>query len=98
MARLRIGTCSWKFPSWSGLVYSAPKGINYLAEYARHVAGSAEEYLKSLDESALDRVPDPGKPKRTIEVILRSFVIAHGWWHIGEIKYLKGLQGMPFAY
>ncbi len=35
MADLRIGTCSWKFPSWHGLVYSAPKGINYLAEYAR---------------------------------------------------------------
>jgi uncharacterized protein YecE (DUF72 family) len=36
MAQLRIGTCSWKFPSWQGLVYSAPKGINYLEEYARH--------------------------------------------------------------
>ena len=36
MAQLRIGTCSWKFPSWHGLVYSAPKGINYLEEYARH--------------------------------------------------------------
>jgi uncharacterized protein YecE (DUF72 family) len=36
MAQLRIGTCSWKFPSWHGLVYSAPRGINYLEEYARH--------------------------------------------------------------
>ena len=35
MTKLRIGTCSWKFPSWHGLVYSAPKGINYLEEYAR---------------------------------------------------------------
>jgi uncharacterized protein YecE (DUF72 family) len=35
MAELRIGTCSWKFPSWAGLVYSAPKGIDYLAEYAQ---------------------------------------------------------------
>jgi uncharacterized protein YecE (DUF72 family) len=34
MARLRIGTCSWKFPSWHGLVYPAPKGINYLEAYA----------------------------------------------------------------
>jgi uncharacterized protein YecE (DUF72 family) len=34
MAKLRIGTCSWRFPSWHGLVYSAPKGINYLQEYA----------------------------------------------------------------
>ena len=34
MASLRIGTCSWKYPSWEGLVYSAPKDINYLEEYA----------------------------------------------------------------
>ena len=33
---LRIGTCSWKYPSWAGLVYSKPAGINYLAEYARN--------------------------------------------------------------
>jgi uncharacterized protein YecE (DUF72 family) len=36
MADLRIGTCSWKFPSWHGLVYPAPKGINYLEAYAQH--------------------------------------------------------------
>jgi uncharacterized protein YecE (DUF72 family) len=36
MALIRIGTCSWKFPSWYRLVYSAPKDINYLKEYARH--------------------------------------------------------------
>jgi uncharacterized protein YecE (DUF72 family) len=32
---LRIGTCSWKYPSWKGLVYSKASGIDYLAEYAR---------------------------------------------------------------
>ena len=26
MGDLRIGTCSWKFPSWVGLVYSTPEG------------------------------------------------------------------------
>ena len=26
MAELRIGTCSWKYPSWEGLVYSSTKG------------------------------------------------------------------------
>ncbi|MEE4242996.1 MAG: DUF72 domain-containing protein, partial [Desulfopila sp.] len=33
---LRIGTCSWKYESWQGLVYSQRKGINYLQEYSRH--------------------------------------------------------------
>lgn len=32
---VQFGTCSWKFPSWEGLVYSAADGINYLEEYAR---------------------------------------------------------------
>ena len=36
MAVIRIGTCSWKFPSWYKLVYSAPNDINYLEEYASH--------------------------------------------------------------
>jgi uncharacterized protein YecE (DUF72 family) len=35
MAEFRIGTTSWKFPSWDGLVYSAPRGIDYLAEYSK---------------------------------------------------------------
>jgi uncharacterized protein YecE (DUF72 family) len=35
VARLRIGSCSWKYPSWKDLVYSAAKGINDLEEYAR---------------------------------------------------------------
>jgi uncharacterized protein YecE (DUF72 family) len=30
-----IGTCSWKYPSWRGLVYS-DSGQNYLQEYAQH--------------------------------------------------------------
>ncbi|MGO8693453.1 MAG: DUF72 domain-containing protein [Rectinemataceae bacterium] len=35
MKQLRIGTCSWKYPSWAGLVYSSPEPVNYLGEYAR---------------------------------------------------------------
>jgi uncharacterized protein YecE (DUF72 family) len=35
MAELRIGTCSWRYPSWHRLVYPAPKGINYLEAYAQ---------------------------------------------------------------
>jgi uncharacterized protein YecE (DUF72 family) len=34
--KLRIGTCSWKYPSWQGLVYSEKKPPNYLREYSHH--------------------------------------------------------------
>jgi uncharacterized protein YecE (DUF72 family) len=33
---LKIGTCSWKYESWQGLVYSQDKKTNYLKEYSRH--------------------------------------------------------------
>ncbi|NQT62736.1 MAG: DUF72 domain-containing protein [Candidatus Marinimicrobia bacterium] len=32
---LHIGTCSWKYPSWEGLVYDSNKPENFLQEYAR---------------------------------------------------------------
>ena len=32
---VRLGTCSWKFPSWNGLVYEADSSSRYLAQYAR---------------------------------------------------------------
>lgn len=35
MSALHIGTCSWKYDSWIGLVYSPEVGRDYLREYAR---------------------------------------------------------------
>ncbi|MDX9898125.1 MAG: DUF72 domain-containing protein [Spirochaetia bacterium] len=35
MRNLRIGTCSWKYPSWENLIYSSREPTNYLAEYAQ---------------------------------------------------------------
>ena len=33
--QIKIGTCSWKYDSWKGLVYSENVGKDYLSEYAR---------------------------------------------------------------
>ncbi len=35
-ALVNIGTCSWKYDSWRGLIYPGKKPINYLQEYSRH--------------------------------------------------------------
>jgi uncharacterized protein YecE (DUF72 family) len=60
MATLKIGTCSWKYPSWSGLVYSAPKNINYLEEYARNYdTVEVDQWFWSLFPGAPVRLPDP---------------------------------------
>jgi hypothetical protein len=68
-----------------------------LMAYADGVSRNTQEYLKTLDDAKLDFAPDPSRPRRTIGAVLRSFLLAHGWWHLGEIKYIKGLQGMPGA-
>ncbi len=33
---IKIGTCSWKYDSWKGLVYSDNVGKDYLSEYSQH--------------------------------------------------------------
>jgi uncharacterized protein YecE (DUF72 family) len=33
---IRFGTCSWKYPSWKGIIYSDKSNINYLNEYSNH--------------------------------------------------------------
>ncbi len=33
---IRIGTCSWKYDSWEGLVYSGGQRSTYLEQYSRH--------------------------------------------------------------
>jgi len=65
--------------------------------YAERVISDTEDYLKTLDDTGLVHAPNPERPRRTVAAMLRSFILAHGWWHLGEIKYVKGMQGMPAA-
>jgi len=60
MSKLRIGTCSWRFPSWAGIVYSAPEGIDHLAEYARrHDSVEVDRWFWSLLGDGEPRLPEP---------------------------------------
>jgi uncharacterized protein YecE (DUF72 family) len=60
VADLRTGTCSWKYPSWAGIVYSAPKGIDYLAEYARRYdTVEVDQWFWSLFPGARPKLPNP---------------------------------------
>jgi uncharacterized protein YecE (DUF72 family) len=60
MSGLYIGSCSWKYPSWAGLVYSRPRGIDYLAEYARHYNSvEIDQWFWSLFQGDQVKLPDP---------------------------------------
>jgi hypothetical protein len=65
--------------------------------YAERVGQRTADYLKSIDERRLDVAPNPARPNWTIGMMLRNFIVSHGWWHLGEIRYIKGLQGMPYS-
>jgi uncharacterized protein YecE (DUF72 family) len=59
MAALKIGTCSWKYPSWHTLVYSTPKPSNYLEEYARRYSTvEIDQWFWSLFGDAKPKLPD----------------------------------------
>jgi len=60
MKKLRIGTCSWKYPSWKGIVYSS--GVeNYLQEYSRKYSTvEVDQWFWSLFPGHKNRLPDPG--------------------------------------
>lgn len=73
--KIRIGTCSWKYPEWEGLVYSAPKGIDYLAEYARKYSTvEIDQWFWSLFTPAAGaRLPAPADVLRYRDAVPEGF-------------------------
>ena len=60
MAELRIGTCSWKYDSWQGLVYSDAPKINYLKEYSEHYKSvEIDQWFWSLHGEKKVSLPNP---------------------------------------
>jgi uncharacterized protein YecE (DUF72 family) len=59
MVMVRIGTCSWKYPSWDKLVYPSPRGIDYLAHYSRKYATvEVDQWFWSLFANGI-KLPNP---------------------------------------
>ena len=60
MTELHLGTCSWKYPSWAGILYSAEKDIDYLFEYSQKLnAVEVDRWFWSLFERGAPRLPNP---------------------------------------
>ncbi len=74
---LKIGTCSWKYDSWKGLIYEEGKTYrpdDYLADYAR-VLDSVEvdQWFWSLFPGAV-RLPESSQVKGYAESVPDNFV------------------------
>jgi uncharacterized protein YecE (DUF72 family) len=73
---LRIGTCSWKYDSWKGLIYDPDKRYradDYLQDYATHFnTVEIDQWFWSLFPSGA-RLPDPDTAKRYAESVPADF-------------------------
>jgi uncharacterized protein YecE (DUF72 family) len=64
MAKLKIGTCSWKYDSWRGIIYSQEPKINFLQEYSNFFdTVEIDQWFWSLYTIKKVSLPNP----RTVE-------------------------------
>ena len=71
---LRIGTCSWKYNSWRGIIYPEQKPVNYLQEYARHYSTvEIDQWFWSLFDADKVALPSPFTVREYMESVPRDF-------------------------
>lgn len=76
MADLKIGTCSWKYDSWRGLVYEDvdKKDRNYLEEYSRRFdTVEVDQWFWSLFDSPQPKLPDPRVVEEYAQAVPEGF-------------------------
>jgi len=76
---LRIGTCSWKYDSWKGLVYERDRAYrpgDYLADYARHFNSvEVDQWFWSLFPGGV-RLPEAKTVKEYAAAVPDDFVFS----------------------
>ena len=71
---IRIGTCSWKYDSWKGLVYSKTVGKNYLPEYSTHFnTVEIDQWFWSLFGEDKVVLPQPNVVQSYAEAVPEDF-------------------------
>ena len=65
--------------------------------YAEAVWTASPDLVSSLTAERLSAPLDPERPRMTGARAIANFAVGHGWLHLGEIRFAKGLMGMSFA-
>ncbi len=69
--------------------------LDEFVQYANMVFQASEAYLQNVKEDALDEVREfPTIGKRSLGQVVGGIVLNHAAEHIGEMWYVKGLQGL----
>ena len=74
--------------------FKPPKDL--LVSYVESVRQSIQDSLSTMTDDDLDRQLNPDNPRLTVGRQIQSIIVGHGFFHLGEVRFLKGLQGMPF--
>ncbi|MGE5343022.1 MAG: DUF72 domain-containing protein [Candidatus Omnitrophota bacterium] len=71
---LHIGTCSWKYDSWEGIVYPKQKNYNYLEEYAKHFdTVEVDQWFWSLFGVDKVKLPEPEVVREYVNSVPETF-------------------------
>jgi uncharacterized protein YecE (DUF72 family) len=103
MPNIYIGTCSWKYDSWRGLVYSDSADLNYLAEYSRKFnTVEIDQWFWSLFPAGKVVLPIPAVVQEYAQAVPRNFKFtvklpnSLALTHYYRKDKTKGLQVNPF--
>ena len=70
---MRIGTCSWKYDSWKGLIYPDFGEFNFLEEYSKHYyTVEIDQWFWSLNKDKA-YLPKPNTVEEYNEVTPKDF-------------------------
>ncbi len=74
---LNIGTCSWKYDSWRGIIYSGPKEENLLREYSQHFSTvEVDQWFWSLFADDKVVLPNPKVVREYAESVPEDFIFS----------------------
>jgi uncharacterized protein YecE (DUF72 family) len=103
MSNIYIGTCSWKYDSWRGLVYSDSTELNYLGEYSRkYNTVEIDQWFWSLFPGGKVVLPKQTVVQEYLQAVPRDFKFtiklpnSLSLTHYYRKDKTKGLQVNPF--
>lgn len=71
-----------------------PSLSEFLA-YQKQVWEATDAYLASIGDAQLDEIRNWGRRGEVpVRQLVGSVVLTHGFGHLGEIQYIRGLQGL----
>jgi len=74
---IRIGTCSWKYDSWRGLIYPEQGPVNYLREYSYYYnAVEVDQWFWSLFNGDKVVLPKPDVVREYAESVPDGFIFS----------------------